>query len=199
MLPDQAQALPACDENLQLWRESEKMADIWTGDNQVLEIVEYEQHRLPFKPSPQALRERFACALLHSERLRDRPKDQVRVRERRQRDEKHAISEIFDKAGRDAKGEPRLARAANAGQSDQAHVLTPEQCPQLDELALTADERTRLSREVRVAETPQGRELLGSVRKDELEEPFGLGQILEAVLAQVAQFVGRFEQHARCP
>ena len=64
--------------------------------------------------------------------------------------------------------------------------------PRLLELALAADERRRLDRQVRPVERLERRELVVA----ELEEPLRRAEVLEAVLAEVAQLDRRVEQLA---
>ena len=82
--------------------------------------------------------------------------------------------------GRGLDREPRLARAAGPGQRDETRaVLEPRQ--HLEQLVVSAHERARRTRQVRVGDRLQRRE--GAVA--ELEDRDRLGDVLEPVLAEV--------------
>ena len=90
---------------------------------------------------------------------------------------------------RELQGEPRLAGAAGADQRQQPHVVAGEQRAGLGELALAADEGVRHRGEVGepVVERVQRRELGGQAVELELVELLRAGQVLEQVLAEVAE------------
>ena len=87
------------------------------------------------------------------------------------------------------RAKPRLAGAAGAGQRQQLHIGPAEQRADLCHLALATQEGRRLTRQVvgPGLERLQGRELIGQVRVQQLEDPLRLQQIAQPVLAQVAQ------------
>ena len=80
--------------------------------------------------------------------------------------------------------EPGLARAARAGERDDAIRL--EQRQHLPELSFSAHERRRLHGEVRLVDASQRRELAVV----ELVEPFRSREVFEPVQAEVAQAIG---------
>ena len=87
--------------------------------------------------------------------------------------------------GRRLRRETRLSRAARPGQSEQADVLTREQPEHLAQLALAAQEGRGRDRQIRLVETLEWREVVFS----ELVDALGRRQVLQPVLAEVAQLV----------
>ena len=85
--------------------------------------------------------------------------------------------------------EARLARAARPGERHEADAVVGEQRLQRVELGSAADERRRLRGQVRrpVLERAERRELRLQPGRDELEQPLRLRQVLEAMLAEVAR------------
>ena len=115
--------------------------------------------------------------------------DELGVGERRERDEEDALREVLDKLRGGLKPEPGLARASRPGQRQQTHVLAPQPLDDRGHLALAADQRRGLDGQVRrpVLERAQGRELVRQPLDHQLREPLRPLQVLEPVLAKVAQ------------
>lgn len=80
-------------------------------------------------------------------------------------------------------GQARLARTTRPGQREQADVLPQEQPEHLRQLLLTAQERRRGDRQIRLVKALERRE----VNVSELVDPLGRRQILQPVHAQIAQ------------
>ena len=112
----------------------------------------------------------------------DRVGDERVVAERRQVDPEDAGGERRDERRGRLDRDPRLARAAGAGERDQPRaVLDPRR--ELGQLPLAADERARRPREVRVRDRLERRKALVA----ELEDRNRVGQVLEPVLAEVGE------------
>ena len=106
--------------------------------------------------------------------------DESGIAERGEPDPEDARLVVGDKAGGGLEGEAGLARAAGAGHGEQASpALDPGD--DLGELSLSSHEGARRPREVRVGDRLQRRELSFA----ELEDPDGLADVLEPVLAEV--------------
>ena len=105
------------------------------------------------------------------------------VAERRERDEEGAVREAPERVAGERDREARLADAAGAEHRQQARPL--EQLRGGGELGLPADERGRGHRQVRDRERAERREVVVA----ELEQPLGLGEVAEPVLAEVAHGV----------
>ena len=119
------------------------------------------------------------------------PEHESRVAQRRERNPPDALGEVVRRLGGGLEREPGLAGAAGAGEGEQADAV-PEPLDHLVELALAAEELGRRDREVGAVQRPRLRELA----RPELEQPLRRGEVLEAVLAQVADLEGLVEQVA---
>ena len=174
----QPQELAAGDEQAQARARGKQLAELRRRLDHLLEVVEHEQH---------LLRADVAGELLaRAERRADRRANARRIAHRLQRHPPNAVLEIVHDLGGGLHGEPRLPRAARAGQRQQARRGCAEEREHLAELLLATDERRRLHRQVRLVERFERRELAVA----ELVEPLGRRQVLEPVLAEVAQAVG---------
>ena len=142
----------------------------------MLEVVEQKQ-----QPAvADLLRRRSASA----ERARSRSRDHVAgVRHRGERHPPHALRVAIRSGAGRLQRKPRLAAAAGSGQRQHAHVVAGEQRLQRVELTRAPEERCRRDREVRPVQALQRRERGVS----ELVEPLGRGEVLQPVLAEVAQ------------
>ena len=180
---------PARDEQLQLRRGREQVGRRGRRLDEVLEVVEDEQEPLLGEEALEALGDGSGAGLAEPERLRDRGQDERGVGDRRERDEEDALREVLDQLGGGLEREPGLARAARAGERQQAHVVPPKPLGDRGHLALAADQRRGLDGQVRrpVLERAQRRELVRQPVDHELREPLRPRQVLEPVLAEVAQ------------
>ena len=75
------------------------------------------------------------------QRLGDRPVDQARIPDRRERDEGDAIGEGLAQLVRARQGKSGLANAAGAGEREQTDIGLLQQLPDLSNLSGAADER----------------------------------------------------------
>ena len=113
---------------------------------------------------------------------------QARVGQRRQLDEPDAVGEVVDAVRGDLQREARLAGAARRRSASPA-ATSREQDLHLRHLPLAADEAGQLERQVVGArvERPERREVGRQVRREQLEDPLRADEVLQPVLAQVAQ------------
>ncbi|HEX6583082.1 MAG TPA: hypothetical protein VF056_05720 [Thermoleophilaceae bacterium] len=157
--------------------------DVGGAWEQLLEIVEHEQGALA--------REELVQVVGTTDHPRDRRLDQLRIPYRGERDEPDAVAVPLDALGSRLQREASLARAAWASERDDA--MRVEQREHLRKLAVAADERRRLHRQVCLVDSLQRRELILA----ELVEALGRGKVLEPMHAKVAQAI-RAEEIARC-
>ena len=182
-LARQAQRRPARHEHLKIRRLRQQVGDAGRGGQQVLEVVEQQEHR--------AAAQEAAKIVARADRLRDLGEHQFRIRERAQAHPEHAISKRADAFRRDMEREARLARASRPGDGDEAPAA--KQREKFLNFLLAPEQRARRDGKVGRVERAQRRELASP----ELEESLRPGQVLEAVLAEVANRVRGAEQVAR--
>jgi hypothetical protein len=122
-----------------------------------------------------------------AERLRHGQDDQAGVTDRRQGDEEDTIFKSVDLIGCHLQREPGLATPARAGQREQARL--GQKLRDLRQLRLPSDEIRELGGQVvrPGLEAPQGREVCGEIRDDDLEDLLGALEVFQAVLAEIAQ------------
>src|SRR5919198_3970116 len=139
----------------------------------MLEVVEEEQELPPAEESRQVV--------WSPDRLSDLRGQKLGIREPREGDPEDAVVAPPDEPSRYLQREPCLAGAARARDGEKA-LPVRERRDELLELALAADERNRDDWQVGGIERPEGRE----VAPAELEEALRTDQVLQAVLAEVA-------------
>ena len=150
----------------------------------MLEVVEQEQELPPAEESRQVVR--------GPDRLGKLRRQELGVREARERHPEDTVREAPDELRGDLQREARLAGAARARDGDEPRPVR-EQRDELLELTLAADERDRDDGQIGGVERPEGRE----VALAELEEALCADQVLQAVLAEVADRSVRREEAAR--
>ena len=150
---------------------------------EVLCVVEQDQRALAREVRPHRVAELLAVLLSNGHSLGDRGQDRRAVAERCERHPHDAVRERLGGLGRRMHGEPRLPGSAGAGEGQEADVLRSEEVRDLGELGVSTDEGVRRDREVRLVQALQTRELL----LPELVNALRRGEILEAMLAEVAQ------------
>ena len=177
LLAPQPQTLAARHEHPQVRARSEDRADAGRRLEQVLEVVEHEQQP--------AVGDVLGSVAPGSERRADRRHDEARVADALQVHPPGAVRVGLDELGGRLQGEPRLARAAGAGERHEARAGTGDERQDVGELALTAEERRCLDGEVRLMEALDRREVAGP----ELVERFAFGQVLQTVDTERPQLV----------
>ena len=110
----------------------------------MLEVVQQQQH---FTTAQRVLE--VVGSVGHADRGGDRRRDQVRLRERSEVDERRPVLEVGLQRGSHLERHPRLARAAGAGEREQSHVGAPQQRGGRSHLEAATDERRRGRRESR--------------------------------------------------
>jgi hypothetical protein len=122
LLAPQAQALPACDQDLQPGGGGQQHGNLWRGVQQVLDVVEEQQDR----PVAQLVRKSLdlweVTTLADADGLGDRLDDEAGVAEGCQVDEIHSIGEGITSFGGNLDTQARLADIAWATQREQADV-----------------------------------------------------------------------------
>jgi hypothetical protein len=182
--PD-AQQLATRHEQSQVRTPFDERGELRRGIDHLLEVVE-EQQELPLADVLQE-------PVLRPERLRDLVRDQYRVAERRQADPEDARLELRNERGGGLDREPSLARAARSGQRQQPGAVL-KQRRDLRDLRLPADERAGRPREIRVRDRLERRE----VAVPELVQRDGLVEVLQPVLAELAELAARCVRRRRC-
>ena len=183
LLGRKAEQLAAGDEQLQVRAGCEQLGQPFGSLDDVLEVVQEEQQRLVGDVVGESVRgpERLRCGLQH----------ELRVAQRREWHPENTVRIPVGCLGGGLEAEPGLARPARPGQGQQAGVL--EQVEHRRELVLPAEERCRRNRQVRAVQALQSRE----VSFAELVDPLRRREVLQPVLAQIAQLVQTHERSRR--
>jgi hypothetical protein len=151
----------------------------------VLEVVQKQYELAAAQEAAQVV----GCA----DRLRNLGGHETRVGERAKGNPEDTVRDRADELGRDLKREPSLTRAARPGDRDEPSIA--EQLDELGHCSLASEERARRDWKIRGVERPERRELAVT----ELEEAFRLGQVLQSMLAEVAEMSVGAEEVARRP
>ena len=169
----------------QLGRRAQEVGDDRRPGDDLLEVVEHEQRAAVAEVLLDPV-DRGTLGREQAERRGDRGGDEVGVGDRRQRHEPRAVRVALDAVARQRQREPRLARPAGPGERQQARPV--EQRRRLVDLR-AADEGGELRRQVvgREVERAERGERRLEARRLDLVQPLGPREVLEAVLAEVAQ------------
>ena len=199
-LAAQVEPLPASGDHAQPWAAGKEIGHQRGGAHHLLEVVEDEQQVPVAQEVQQQVARRLGADLAQLQGAGDGHGDERGIGQRRQRDERGAVGELNAQMRRQIEGEAGLAGAAGPRQRQQpgfrpSAVLrfagrrhTQDRACGGD-LPFPPDERRRGLRHVaqELARRAQGRELLGQAGRHDLEDPLGGLQVLEGVLAEVAQ------------
>ena len=150
--------------------------ELGRGLDHLLEVVEEEQ-QLP-------LADVLGEAVPGAERLRDRLGDERGVAQRGEPDPEDAGLVRRDERRRRLEREPRLARAAGAGERDEARARSRCVESTSRELRSRADEGARRARQVRVRDRLERRERVAPELED--RRPASV-DVLEPVLAEIGE------------
>ena len=123
-----------------------RSATIGRGIDDLLEVVEDQEHVLVVKAAGKASRQGIA-AFLDAEGAGDGGYDLGRVQDRRELDRDDAVLEVGAGFGSGGDGGAGLADAAGAGQGDQADVIPAKLRRDLPDLAFASDEGRERQRE----------------------------------------------------
>ena len=130
----------AGDEQRQAGCTGEQLGERRCGFEHVLEVVQHERRTSAAQVGDQRLERLPAGPFVEIERAADRPGDEVRVADRRELDEHHSARKLRVQAGGRFDREPRLPRAARAGQAEESHVRVAQQRSDLAQFPAAADE-----------------------------------------------------------
>ena len=168
-------------------RSSQQVGHDRPGVEHLLEVVEHEQHPLAREPFGEDIGGRAPGRLGDPDRGGEARRHERRFADRLERHEEHAVGEVLRGVRRDLERQAGLAGPARAGQRDEP--VGSEEPARLLELALAADERRQLGREVVRAgvEGAQRREIEAQPVRDDLAQRLRLAQVLEPVVAEAAK------------
>ena len=164
--------------------------------DQMLTVVEHQQHLPGRQHVGQGLRHRPAAAVLHSERRCDRGRHQARIRHPGQLGQPHPIGEPAGHPLGHLAGQPGLSHPARPGHRH--HPVPGQEFRDLIQLNGTADEAGQHGREAvharghanrwrRGAQALQRRELLRQAGGGQLVDPLRRLNVLQPVKAQVTE------------
>jgi hypothetical protein len=152
-------------------------SDLSRGVDHVLEVVEQEQEALGVDLAGQVS--------LGAEHFSSSRKHERRVGQGGERHPPDPLGVALGGCCRRLQGQAGFAGSARARERHQPNVVTRQQFARLRELAVPAHERRRRDGEVRLVKRLQTRELGVA----ELPDPLLCRQVLQPVLAEVAQVV----------
>ena len=190
LLAVDAQRGPAGDEDPQARRAGEHLGQHRGRVDHLLEVVEDEQHPAFAQRLGDAVDHGPVRLVGHADRARDGRRDQLPFPDRLQRDEPDPVGEVVGGGGRDLQRQTRLADATRPGERQQPR---PAQQPErLLELVASSDEGRQLGRQIvrPGVDRMERREFRRQIDGHHLGEPLGGEQVLEAVLAEIAQLEG---------
>jgi hypothetical protein len=139
-LGPQPQSFTTGDQDHELGTCRKQVANEARGIHDVFEVVENDQARLGRQEVVQSRRLGRAVALTRSDGLGDRGRHQVEIPNRRQVD-KPDVGERIAQFARQFESQPRLARAAGAGECEQSGALCREQTAQLGDCFVAPKQR----------------------------------------------------------
>jgi hypothetical protein len=150
-------------------------------------LVQHEEQATRRERGHDRLERRPSGGLANARRGGDGLGNGGRIRHGGEVREPHAVRVVRGRLGREPAGETRLAAAAGPGEGEEARAF--ERPAQGGEVRLAADEARRLQRkaEGRRLRGPRRRDPRREVGVDELEDPFRLAEVAQAVEPQVAQ------------
>ena len=155
----------------------------------MLEVVEDQQHPPLPHEFPQADRRRDAL-LRHAQRAGDRRRHPGRIGDPLEPHEEHPVREVLEHRVARGERQPRLAGAARAGERQGAGVPRLAERGERLEVTLAADQPVGRGRQVRThdLQRPRRREAIGGRPiQHQVKQPPWLGEVLQAVLAQVLE------------
>jgi hypothetical protein len=138
LLARDAQRGAAGHEQLAARRRGEQPAQLGGGGEDLLEVVDHEQHLLAGEQLGGGLERAVAAVLEGAQRLGEGGDDALGVADRRERDEAAAVFEARCGASGELEGEARLPDPARAREREQADVGVGEQGARRGEILLAA-------------------------------------------------------------
>ena len=183
VLTRQVQWLPARRKKLDARGRRDDRGELGRDGDNLLEIIDDDQHRLFSEIRSQ----RLAGGCANADGLRDRRRNQRRIGDARKADEERAMRKRIGRFGRNLQGQPRLAASARTRQRQQASARFGERRRNGVHFALASDERSRLRGKTRraLACRSQRGEVGRQPRVQQLKQPLRLRQAFD-VLAEIA-------------
>ena len=156
------------------------------GVDDLLEVVEDEQHLALRQPLHELVARRLRRGLGKAERRRDPRRNEGRIADRLERDEPCPVVVLVGDVGGELERQPGLARPARTGQREQPRLR--QQLAGLLQLRVPADEARELRREVvgPAVERPDRREVDLEALDRELADALR-AEVLEPVLAEAPE------------
>ena len=185
LLAGDPQRGPARHDDRQLWRRPQQVGDDRGARDDLLEVVEHQQRGAVLEVVLHAIDGRPLRGEQPDGRG-DRRRHEVRIGHRRERHEPRAVGVPVDAVARERQRQPRLARAAGAGERQQPRPV--QQRHRAVDLG-PPDERRQLGRQVvgrEIERLERGKRGLQTVGLD-LVQPLRAREVLEPVLAEVEQ------------
>ena len=146
LLAGDAQRAAAARQHGEVRRRRQQIRDRGSGGDDLLEVVEDEQHAAIRDVLRQPLGSAAAGPVCEAQLLGDRGGDELGLGDRRELDEEHAVGMVVQRSGRNLQAESRLAGAARAGEGQQA--AAPQQVEHLADLSLAPEEGRQPRRQV---------------------------------------------------
>src|SRR5205807_3379553 len=153
----------------------------------LLEVVENQQCMLCTQPAAELVEQRLIARVAQTDRPRDGGENRSAVSDGGEVDEEHPVLEPDGLFSGSLDRQPCLTDATGSRECEQANGLVFETLPDLFQLRLAPDERGRLVRKQAGPAADQRREAGRQTRMNKLKHTLGTSQVLELVLAQVAQ------------
>src|SRR2546421_4719401 len=186
LLAGDAERRPARRDHLEGGTRSEQLADDRSGGKDLFEVVEHEQHPLSLDVIEHARKRHLRAAYLNTEGVRDRRRNELRIADRREREEESAVAECRRRLLGDPQRQSGLSRPSRPGQRDESRLL--EEPLPFGDLALAADEARRLRWQERrgAIECPKRRKVGSAPADHELIEVLRIREIFQPELTEVA-------------
>src|SRR5215471_15694095 len=102
----------------------QQVGHVWSCRQDLLEVVEYEQHVFVLQEGFEESHKRQCPVLFDFERLSDGGNDQVGVADRSQLDERDAIGKVVEELSGDLQNQAGFADTASPGEGHQTHLWT---------------------------------------------------------------------------
>ncbi len=187
LLTRDAQHDAAADEHRQLRACVEQRSDRRGGGHHLFEIVENEQHGTVADMVDEAVHRVSPASVGEVEGLRHGRQHQLRIGDRGQLDEEDPTGVVTERAAGNLKAESRLARASGPGQREQPVIA--KQLADLGDFAVTSEEAGKPGRQIvrSGVERAQSGKVVLHAGDDELPEMLGMLEVLQPMLAEVAQ------------
>src|SRR6266699_1646029 len=189
VLGSHMQHFPARHQDLELWAGGEQSCHLLCRAHNLLEVVQQQQHLSLSQFLCETFQEYLATSFPDDKRLSNGRHDQGRITDRSQVHEKHATGKQLTDVCCHLQAEAGFSCPSWTRECHEAHVFATQQVCDGRHLLLATKKRRRLDRQVvgRAIEGVERWKVGGQVGDHELEEAHGTSQVLEAMLAEIAQ------------